>query len=178
MASKLTDLENQLDKTFGKNAPQLPKNGKDMLIQWTPVVAAVIGVLSRWAAWNLWHWAHLAERVIGGICNAYTVAGCGAYVSSRFSLWLWASILLLGVEGVLYLLAYPGLQARKKQGWNYLFYGALLNVVYAIVSLFAGYNATSSFVGALVGSAVGFYFLFQIRGAYTGNKAPVSKDSK
>jgi len=178
MGSKLTDLETRLDKLFGKGAPQLPKNGKDMLVQWTPIVSAVIGVLSLWAAWNLWHWAHVAERVLGGICNAYTVSGCGSYVTSRFSLWLWAGVVLLGVEGVLYLMAYPGLQARKKAGWNYLFYGALLNLAYAVISLFAGYNATSNFVGALVGSAIGLYFLFQIRSAYTGDKASVSKGEK
>ena len=78
---------------------------------------------------------------------------------------------LVAVQGVIYLLAYPGLKAHKKAGWNYLFYGALLNVVYAVATLFNDYQGGSSFVGGLIGSAIGFYLLFQVRSAYTGGKA-------
>jgi uncharacterized membrane protein HdeD (DUF308 family) len=89
-------------------------------------------------------------------------------------LWLWAGVVLIGVEGLLYLLAFPGLRDHKKQGWNYLFYGALLNLAYAVVSLFTNYNSVGNFLGALIGSAIGFYLLFQVRSAYVGAQSHVS----
>ncbi|HSX30963.1 MAG TPA: hypothetical protein VLE99_03535 [Candidatus Saccharimonadales bacterium] len=177
MVSKLSDTEAKMDELFVRNAPGLPKGAKKALVAWLPLISAVVGVLSLWAAWNLWHWAHLANHYLGLVCNAYSVSGCGNVIASRFSIWLWLGIILLGVEGVLYLMAYPGLRDHKKDGWNYLFYGALLNLVYAVVSLFSSYNVVGSFLGALVGSAIGFYLLFQVRDAYTGKKDTASPDS-
>lgn len=172
MASFLNNIETKLDDVFVHSAPALPDGGKKAIVSFLPIVSLVVGAFSLLSAWNLWHWAHLADNVLGGLCNAYSVSGCSAYgAPSRFTVWLWLGIILIGVEGLLYLLAYPGLRDRKKEGWNYLFYGALLNVVYALVSLFTGYNAATNFLGALIGSAIGFYFLFQIRASYTSKKA-------
>lgn len=176
MATTLSKLESKMDELFVKNAPKLPDGGKKFLAQWLPIISLVVGVLSLWTAYTLWHWAHIAEgasRYVNDLCNAYSVAACGnAAAASRFSLWLWAGIVLIGVEGVLYLLAYPALSKHKKQGWNYLFYGALLNLAYAVVSLFTSYNSVGNFIGALIGSAIGFYLLFQVRSAYNGAKTP------
>ena len=182
MASKLTNLEARLDDLFVRSAPRLPEGARKGLVNWLPIISLVVGILSLLSAWSLWHWAHAVDNVLGGLCNAYSVSGCGNLgVVSRFSVWVWLAIIMIGVEGLLYLLAYPGLQARKKEGWNYLFYGALLNLAYAVVSLFTGYNAVPNFLGALIGSAVGFYFLFQIRDMYASKKeiaAPASKDAE
>jgi hypothetical protein len=178
MATALGNLETKLNDVFVKSTPKLPEDAKKTLVRALPVISAVLGVLSLWGAYGLWHWAHLTEnavRYVNDLCNAYSVAGCGgATGASRFTIWLWASIILIGVEGVLYLLAFPGLRDHKKQGWNYLFYGALLNLAYAVVSLFTNYNSVGNFVGALIGSAIGFYLLFQLRSAYTGAKTPSS----
>ena len=62
-------------------------------------------------------------------------------------------------------LAKTGLKARKKAGWNYLYWGALVNVAYALVSLFT-LNGASGFVGALLSSAIGLWLLFQVRSEY------------
>ena len=182
MASKLSNLETKLDEVFVRSAPKLPEGAKKAVVNWLPIISLIVGVFSLFSAWSLWHWAHLADSALGGLCNAYSVSGCSSLgTPSRFSIWLWLGIILIAVEGLVYLLAYPGLQARKKQGWNYLYYGALLNVVYAVISLFTGYNAASSFLGALIGSAIGFYVLFQIRSVYAGKQvaaAPNRKDSE
>lgn len=178
MASKLNDLETKLTELFVRSAPSLPKGAKTAIASWMPVISLVIGVFSLWSAWVLWHWAHSVDNVLSNICNAYSVSGCGSATASRFSVWLWMGVILIGVEGLLYLLAYPGLRDRKKQGWNYLYYGALLNIVYAVVSLFTGYNTASSFFGGLIGSAIGLYFLFQIREAYTGKNRAAPTEPK
>jgi hypothetical protein len=179
MATGVDKLETKLNDLFVKNAPKLPDGGKKALVTWLPIISAVVGVLSLWSAYTLWHWAHavdsLSRYANNDLCNAYSVAGCGSgAAASRFSLWLWAGVILIGVEGVLYLLAFPGLRDHKKQGWNYVFYGALLNLAYAVVSLFTNYNSIGNFLGALISSAIGFYVLFQVRSAYTGAKTPSS----
>lgn len=174
--AKVSELETKMSEVFVDKAPKLPAGGKKFLVDVAPWLALVGGVLSLLAGLSLWRWAHVANDAadyVNSLCNAYAVnAGACANVSdARLTVWVWLAIAVLVVEGVLYLLAFPGLRDRKKQGWNYLFYGALVNVVYAVVSLFTDYNAVSSFIGALIGSVIGFWLLFQIRSAYNGSKA-------
>lgn len=179
MADKINELESKLNELFVHNAPKLPDGGKKVLVKWAPVLSLLVGILILLSAWSLWHWARAADGVVNyanAVCNAYAAYGC-SMPTSHYSVWLWLSVLFLAAEGLLYVLAYSGLKAHKKQGWNYLYYGALLNVLYAVVSLFAGNDVASRFVGALIGSAVGFYFLFQIRGAYLGGKKPAAPAS-
>lgn len=175
----VTGLEAKLEEVFVKNAPALPAGGKKWLVSAAPWIALIVGVLSLWSAYVLWHWAHAVNGLANfanELCNTYGGSGCNV-ASSRFSFWIWASIVVLAVEGVLYLLAYPGLKARSKSGWNYLYYGALVNIAYAVVSLFSDYRGgIGSFLGALIGSAIGFWLLFQIRSTYkrTGATPPVA----
>lgn len=171
MASQLTAIENKLNDIFGKSAPKLPEGGKKFFVAWLPIGSLIVGALSLWAAWTLWHWASAADSLsdyANNLCNTF---GAGDCVDSRFSVWVWLSLALMAVQGVIYLMAYTGLKAHKKAGWNLLFYGALLNLVYAVVSLFNDYRGGSSFIGGLIGSAIAFYVLFQIRSAYSGGKA-------
>lgn len=171
MADKTNGLETKLNDIFVKNAPKLPDGGKKALVEWAPIISLVVGVLTLLSAWSLWHWARLASNAstyyIGQICSVYH---CGTPPVSRFSVWLWLGVVSLAAEGLLYVFAYSGLKEYKKQGWDYLYYGALLNVAYAVVSLFASYDIVGHFVGALIGSAIGFYLLFQIRESYLGSK--------
>jgi len=184
--AKSSELESKLNELFVDKAPKLPENGKKALVQWSPWIALIVGILTLLAAVSLWHWAHLANSAINyanQICatyqGVYGPTDCGIS-ASRLTFWVWLALIVTAVEGVLYLLAFPGLRDRKKQGWNYLYYGALVNVVYAVVSLFTSYNAVGNFIGALIGSAIGFYLLFQIRSHYlgTGSKAPKAPTEK
>ncbi len=72
---------------------------------------------------------------------------------------------------MIYIAAFPGTKARKKSGWDLLFYALLINVVYGIVVAFTDYGGFGSLIGSLVGSAIGAYFLFQIRVSYSTGKA-------
>lgn len=169
MAAAKAPLEANLEELFVKKAPALPAGGKKVLVEWAPWLSLLGGVFSLWSAYVLWHWAHAVSGLAdfaNQICSTYGGSGCG--VGSRFSVWVWIAIAVLAVEGVIYLLAYPGLKARKKAGWNYLYYGALVNLAYGVVSIFTDYSGVSHFIGAVIGSAIGFWFLFQIRSAYNG----------
>ena len=171
-------LESKLNDIFGKAAPQLPANGKKMLVEWAPWVALVVGILSLWSAYALWGWAHVASSVIdltNSVCAAYGGPACSTSTDSM-TLWIWLSLAVLAVEGVLYLLAFPGLRARKKAGWNYLYWGALVNLVFVVLNLVSGYGFTN-FVGSLLGSAIGLWLLFQVRSLYLGERTHASKAS-
>lgn len=171
-------LESKLNDVFGKSAPQLPTNGKKMLVEWAPWVALVVGVLSLWAAYALWGWAHVASGILdlaNSVCNTYGGAACITPTDSM-TLWIWLSLAVLIVEGALYLLAFPGLRAHKKAGWNYLYWGALINLVFVVLNLVSGYGF-QNFFGSLLGSVVGLWLLFQVRDMYMGERARASKAS-
>ena len=82
---------------------------------------------------------------------------------SHLTATVWLAIAVLAVEAVLYIAAFPGTKARKKVGWDLLYYALLINVVYGIVAAFTDYGGFGRLVGSVIGSAFGFYFLFQIR---------------
>lgn len=172
--AKTAPLESNLNEIFGKNAPELPANGKKAIVDAAPWIALVVGILTLFLAWGLYNTARLVDNLVteaSYLCSGPNLAygssqACGTMGASHLNFWVWLGIAVLVAEGVLYLLAYPGLQDRKKVGWNYLYYGALLNVVYAIVSLLNSNGRIGHFIGALIGSAIGFWILFQIRSAY------------
>lgn len=176
----IDDLEVKLNEVFGKKAPQLPKAGKEWLVRWAPILTLIIGILSVFSVFSLWRAAHTVSYadLANDLCRAYASSGCDVIPTNRLSLWFWIALAVLVVEAVLYILAYTPLTAKKKQGWNYLFWAALINVVYAIVSLFMTYAGVGSFIGALIGTALSFWLIFQIREYYVGKKiAPAKTDT-
>jgi hypothetical protein len=167
----LNSLEKSLDDVFVKNAPKLPEGGKKVLVEWLPWLNLVGGLLTLWAAYALWNWAHVANGLINYANDLSRAYGGGDVVADRLTAGIWLGIAVLVVEGVLYLLAFPATRDRKKQGWNYMFYALLVNIVYGLVVLFTDYGGFGSFLGTLVGSVIGLWLLFQIRGSYTSAKS-------
>jgi hypothetical protein len=161
-------LETNLNDLFGKSAPALPNKAKNVLTEWAPWLALIGGLLSLWAAWALWNWAHTVNQFVDYANSLSALYGGSTVSASRLSAAVWLGIIVLAVEGVLYLLAFPGLRDHKKSGWNLLYWGALVNIAYGIVVMFTDYGGVGSFIMSLIGSAIGFYLLFQIRGRYTG----------
>ncbi len=71
--------------------------------------------------------------------------------------------LALGVvSSVLMILAYKPLREMKKQGWNYLFYSAIVSTASTMLSLLVMFGGIGSIIGILIGA----YLLFEIRGRY------------
>lgn len=181
MASRASGLETKMNGLFVDSTPKLPDGGKKALVEWAPILSLIAGIVSLISAWNLWHWARVVDSVAGSIINTpasfcggrydnpYNLNACSGPLSTpTSSIWLWLGVAFLLAEGLLYVMAYSGLKKRQKQGWNYLFYALLLNVAYAVVGLFDSYDVIGNFVGTIIASAFGFYFLFQIRGFYLG----------
>jgi hypothetical protein len=165
--SALQNLETKLNDVFAKNAPKLPANGRKAIVEYLPWVNLVLGLLTLWAAYALWQWAHVANGLVDYANRLSAAYGGPAVVTRRLSFMIWVGLVVLAVEAVLYIAAFPALRARKKAGWNLLFYALLVNAAYGVVVLFTDYGGFGSFVGSLIGSVIGLYFLFQIRGSYS-----------
>lgn len=169
--SALKSLEKSLDDLFVKKAPALPTGGKKFLVEYLPWINLILGVIALYTAWVLWHWAHFANSLIN-YANTWSAAYGGPVVSAnRMTIGIWLGIAVLAVEGLLYIAAFPGTRDRKKSGWNLLLYALLLNIVYGVVVLFTDYGSVGNLIGTVIGSAIGLYFLFQIRGSYSGAAA-------
>lgn len=164
-------LENSLNDLFGKQAPALPPNGKKALVQYIPWITLILGLVSLWTTYVLWHWAHVANTFVNYANSISAAYGGPQIATNRLTFGIWLGIAVLAVEALLYIAAFPGLRDRKKSGWNMLYYALLINVVYGVVIMFTNYGGVGNLIGTIIGSAIGFYFLFQIRGSYVSAKA-------
>jgi len=162
----LKQAENSLSNVF-KGAPPLSDNAKNSLVRAWPWIALIFGILQVLAAWSLWGVTRFVDRA-ADIANIYSVAYNGRPVYSatdKFAIYL--GLLVLLVDGVILLMAYAPLKARSRRGWDLLFLGSLINVVYGIVAVFEPQRGIGSLVFSLIGSAIGFYLLFQVREKYS-----------
>ncbi len=162
----LSKLETMLAGVY-KATPKLSGNAKKSIVNIWPWVALIFGILQLWAAYGLWHWGRDVNKV-ADVFNSYL--GTNTIVH-HLNIFYWISLVVLAFTGVLLLMAYPGLKAHAKSGWNLLFYSALLNGVYGIFSAFNNYGGVGSLVIQLIVSAIVLYFLFQIRDQYGGAKS-------
>lgn len=167
--SAFNSLENSLDDVFGKKAPALPANGKKTLVEWMPWLSLLGGVLAAYTTYVLWHWAHLVNGLVDFANSLSAAYGGSQVVADRLTAMVWLSMAVMAASAVLYIAAFPALKARKKSGWNLLFYGLILNAVYGVVVLFSDYGTAGNLLGSLISSAIGLYLLFQVRGSYSGS---------
>ena len=170
MSHMVSQLEDTLGKAY-KQLPNLPATWQKALVRWAPWLSLIVGLLSLWAAYEIWHWVHLTTQIYNDVNAWSALYGYGPrVVTNHWSFMLWLSVLVLIAEAVIYLLAFPALQATKKAGWDLLFYGALANVAYGVVVLFTSYGDLGQLVWSVIGAAIGLYFLYQIRSYYTGRE--------
>jgi hypothetical protein len=168
--SALQPLETVLNDLFVKKAPPLPPNGKKALVEYLPWINLVLGLLALYTVYVLWHWAHLANSLVNYANSLSAVYGGPTVATNRLSLGIWIGLVVLAIEALLYIAAFPATRARKKSGWDLMFYALLVNIVYGIVITFSSYGGGGNLIGSLIGSAIGLYLLFQIRASYL--KAP------
>ncbi len=142
---------NQLNKTLElylvKKAPALPKNIKEILVKLAPW-GAIIGVVLSIPA--ILAFFGLSAMMSGLPYGAYGMMRAGG----GFSL----AALFLVATAVLEALAIPGLMKRKMAGWNFLYWGVLVNAGYSLLSY--------DIVGLIVSALISLYLLFQVKGYY------------
>ncbi len=134
-------LINWLNAWFGQKAPALPVKAKEVIVKIAPWLAMVMAVLAAPAV--------LALFSFGGYIGRYAMYG------SYSGGWIWifsAAIIVLNI------LAIPGLFKRSRSGWMFMFYSTLVGGISSLVMM--------DIVGLVIGLAIGFYILFQIKSYY------------
>lgn len=138
-------LESTLENLFVKKAPALPKNIKNLIIQFGP-------------------WLLLIS-IIYSLPSLFTLLGLGT-ISLPFGYWggtrygqhFSSSLVFILVITTLNTIALPGLFKRQKQGWKLLFYSSLAAFVQNLLSFNLG--------SLVIGSALSWYILFQIKSSF------------
>lgn len=171
--SALQTLETKLDELLRVKAPfQLPDKTRKTIVEYLPWVNIAVGLLAFWVAWALWQWAHPSTAFVN-----YATSLSPAYGKSlihHLTLGLWLGIISLIAEGVLLFAAFRGTRNRQKNGWNLLFYAALLNIAYSLAILLSDYGSSGRLLLTLLTSGAGLYVLFQIRSYYLGRRTSLS----
>lgn len=138
----LTKIENTLDLYFGKKAPAMPENIKELIVKYSPyliIIAIILTLPSLSLAFGLRHF-----------WGPYSYGGR----AFNFSLFGLLSLFALIFEGI----AVPGLFKRTRQSWELMFYASLITLVSSLLSLNLG--------SLIIGGIISFYFLFQIKSYY------------
>ncbi len=142
------DFIDTMEQWFSK-FPALPKNATEILVKIMPYIALIFGILGIVGA-------------VGGL-GILTATSPLAFMGGKESVSAYgtgfiASLFYLGAS-VLLLAAYPGIKAKKMQGWKLLFWSETVSLVGGVVGL-------TSLLSVVVGALIGFYILFQIKSYY------------
>lgn len=164
---QLKTLETKLGDLY-KDAPALPKKAKDFIVQYVPYLALLAGVLQLWGAYVVWRYMDRYGEVSDFVNQLSQYYNHTSIALSNFDKTiLYVGIVALVVEAVVLLMAFSPLQQKARRGWDLLFLVSVLQVAYAVLAIFMHGYGIGNFIGNLIGAAIGFYFLFQIRSAFT-----------
>lgn len=149
------DLIGFLDFYFVKKAPfQLPDGVKEFLVKYGPWIMVVVLVLSL----------PLLLLALGLSAVALPMAASTGQIGFGLG---FLTLPLLLVTLALDVAALPGLFGRRMMGWKLIFYSRLITIAWDVLLL--------NLIGAIIGGAIGLYFLMQIRPLYNGAPAPASR---
>src|SRR5664279_1148975 len=101
----LNKLETWLAGVY-KGAPKLSQSAKKSITGVWPIVALVFGVLQLFAAYELWHWGHQVNQV-ANLVNSFAQYTGATNLAVHLNVFYWLSLVVLAVEGVVLLMAYP-----------------------------------------------------------------------
>ena len=174
MSDRIDNLEKKLDDKLVTNAPlQLPERSRKTLVKCLPYFSLLLGLISLMAVTWLWNWARTNVSQINYVNAITNDLAANTSTKSRFTVIVWLALALLVAECIVYFSSYSSVKARKKRGWDLLFYGALLNIAYGVVIAFTPYGGLWKLIEVLVVSAIGLYLLFQVRKYFVGRVSNV-----
>jgi hypothetical protein len=146
--NSLSQLEGTLGEYFGKKAPALPQDIKEIIVKLSPylsILAAIILVPSI-----------LSLFALGSLVTIIAPLGGVPAVSQLPNMWI--GILFLIPVVILEIMAIPGLFAKKIIGWRYLYWAQIITAVSSLVQF--------NILGAVIGLVIGLYLLFQVKSFY------------
>lgn len=163
--SALSSLENSLNDLLVVKGPQLSEKTKNIIVQFLPFIALLLGLFGVINWWELWTWGHVGPTEVNFAQEYARTYNTELYTPSRMTLAVWAGLVLMALQVILYYGSYPGLRLRKKTGWNLLLYAGIASLAYSFFLLF--YNQDiGPFLRSILSTTAGFYFLFQVRAKY------------
>ncbi len=119
----LTQVEKTLDLYFGKKAPPMPENIKELIVKYSPYLIILAIVLT-----------------LPSLSLAFGLRGFGA--AFNFSFWGIFALATLIIEAI----AIPGVLKRTKQSWELMFYASLISILSSLLSL----NLSSLIIGGAI----------------------------
>lgn len=140
----LADLENKINIYFGQKAPKLPEGVAKFIVKYGPyfaIVGLIFGVGALLVSFGI-------------LSTVIPMSAYGYAYGYHFSFWSIFSLIVV----VLQAMAIPGLLKRLKSAWNLMFYASLISALSALLSFNLG--------SLVIGTAISWYFLFQIRKYY------------
>lgn len=147
LKASLKKFEHTLDEYFVKKAPfQLPDGVKEFIVAFGPWITVVLLALTLPII--------LAALGLSAVFAPFAALGGGLQGGYAWGI---GTILTL-VVFVLEIFALPGLFARRKSGWNLLFYASLVSILYNLAYFNLG--------GLVIGTLINWYLLFQVRSYY------------
>jgi hypothetical protein len=142
---EVAPIERNLELYLHKKAPALPVKWQQVLVKYLPWITLIFLILSLPPLLILFG--------IGAVFMPFSFVG-GVGSGALYTL----SLVALAATVVLEAMAVPGLFNRKMSGWKLLYYSALLNGVFSILSV--------NIMGLLLGTALSLYLLYQIKHHY------------
>lgn len=162
--NSLQKLEHKGVEVFDKKMSwKLPKSVRNSLGRVLWILALVGGILQLWSVWQLWQIGHYIRAVFDSELGH-------TWQQPDLGFFFYLAVIVLLVEAVMVLVASPKLKARKKEGWDLLFYALLINLVYGLMRLFTGFAGLSNLIWVLISTAIAAYFLFQVRDYFVKSK--------
>ena len=137
-------LEKDLEPIFLGKFPPFSESVKEFLVSYGPYFILVLSIIGIFGL--------LTALGIGG-----AALGLGA-MSPGIGFNFYLSVALGIVTLVIYLMAFSPLKARKRSGWNLLYYALLIGLASNLIQL--------NLLAAIIGGLIGFWTLFQIREKY------------
>ena len=135
-------LTTMLENIF-KNFPKLPKALLDFIAQYGPWIQVLVVILGG--------------LTILRILGISVLFGTSTYRYSTEIVY-WFALVAGVIVVALNLASLPGLFARKMQGWNFVYYGTLFNILYDLL--------TFNILVALISFFVGLWIWFQMKPYY------------
>lgn len=164
--TRTAGLEKGLDEFVNKKQPlQLPADVRKWIADNSWWLALIGGILSIWGTWGFWQLGHYVDGLSRYTNDLAHVYGSTTYATELGPFWYLALFGLLA-EGILLLMAVSKLKDHKKAGWDLLFYVSLINLIVGIIYLFVPGYGIGSLLVTLLGAAVAWFFLFQIRNRF------------
>jgi hypothetical protein len=158
--SEARKLAEQIGEPF-KKAPHLPKGFMEFLVKVIPYLAVVGGVLTLLGALQT-----LSIPLGFSAANSFLQM----YVGINPLYW-WVTGILSLISGLIMIMAYKPLKARKFEGWMLMFWGNIISLIQMVAGVLM---VGTSVIGVVLGLLIGFYVLYEFK-PYYGSMAKSAK---